>query len=91
VHGAPVLEPWMSVTVNVPYPHADMLEEDFHARRGHLRRMTPVAGRMVLEGEAPLADLLGYDDWLAELTGDEPLVATALSRYLPIDRGPRAA
>jgi hypothetical protein len=91
VQGVPVLEPWMSETVNAPHAHADKLEEDFLARRGHLRRMSPVAGRMVLEGEAPLADLLGYDDWLAELTGEEPLVATALSRYLPIDRGPRAA
>jgi len=45
----------------------------------------------VLEGEAPLADLLGFHDWLADLTAGGPYVSTWLSRYLPIDHRPEAA
>ena len=44
----------------------------------------------VVEGEAPLADLLGYREDMRELLGDdwsESHVATWLSRYVPVDGG----
>lgn len=92
IHGSVVLEPWMAVLVNVPARYGFVVERDFVRRRGDIRRFDQHGAAFVLEGEAPLADLLGYADWLKELTNDEPSVAMWLSRYLPIDGGgPKAA
>jgi hypothetical protein len=91
VHGSPVLEPWMGVTVNAPPRCRDAVEQDFVGRRGQVHRATDVGEAFVLEGEAPLADLLGYEDWLAACTGTDGFMAAQLSRYVPIDHGPRAA
>jgi hypothetical protein len=92
-HGVPVLEPWMSVLVNGPELFASLVERDLASRRGALHRLQQKGGAFVLEGEAPLAHLLGYADWLAELTDDDPYVGMWLSRYVPLDDGggPRAA
>ena len=38
-----------------------------------------------------LADLLGFDEWLGDLTKGASHVSTWLSRYRPIDDGPDAA
>jgi predicted membrane GTPase involved in stress response len=91
VHGSPVLEPWMSVTVNAPQRFRDEVEQDLNERRGQVRRLTPLSEVFVMEGEAPLADLLGYEDGLAGLTDNDAFMAAQLSRYVPIDQGPRAA
>jgi hypothetical protein len=91
VHGSPVLEPWMSVTVNAPPRCRDAVERDFVERRGDVRRLTELSEAFVMEGEAPLADLLGYEDWLADCTDNDGFTAAQLSRYVPIDQGPRAA
>ena len=52
-------------------------------------------GNFVLEAEAPLAALLGYEQWLQELFADDwdgSYVGLWLSRYVPIDgNGPEAA
>lgn len=86
-----VLEPWMDVLVNVPERHGPLVERNFVRRRGHLRRLSPQGAASVLEGEAPLAELIGYDEWLRHLTDSDPKVGTWLSRYLPIDHGPQPA
>lgn len=92
IHGAMVLEPWMAVLVNVPERYGFLVQHDFVRRRGDIRRFDQHGAAFVLEGDAPLADLLGYADWLKEITGEEPSVAIWLSRYLPIDDdGPTAA
>lgn len=92
LHAAIVLEPWMAVLVNVPERHGFLVQHDFVRRRGDIRRFDQSGAAFVLEGEAPLADLLGYADWLQEVIGEEPSLALWLSRYLPIDGGgPRAA
>lgn len=92
IHGAIVLEPWMAVLVNVPEPYGFVVEHEFVRRRGDIRRFDQHGAAFVLEGEAPLADLLGYADWLRDVTKEQPSVAMWLSRYLPIDGdGPRAA
>jgi len=91
VFGAQVLEPWMSVLVNVPQHYSHLLLRDFAQRRGRRRRSTRKGAALILQGEAPLADLLGYAQWLRDLTEADPCVATWLSRYAPIDFGPQAA
>jgi hypothetical protein len=92
IHGAVVLEPWMAVLLNVPDRYGFAVEHDFVRRRGDIRRFDQHGAAFVLEGEAPLADLLGYAEWLRGIMNDEPSLAMWLSRYLPIDsHGPRAA
>ena len=89
-HGNPTLEPWMTVVVSASARHRGDVQSDFLARSGcgaEVRDGDP----FVLEGEAPLARLLGYARSLRALA-PEAHATIALSRYLPVDDGgPRAA
>jgi len=92
--GDPMLEPYMTVLVHAPAVHLARVVNDLLARRGRVTRVVE-RSMFVLEGEAPLALLLGYydgaDDMLAE-DRKRSHVATWLSRYVPIDGGgPEAA
>ena len=91
VHGARVLEPWMEVLVNAPERYCQTVRRAFVGRRGDVGRITQRGAAFVLEGEAPLADLLGFEEWLGDLTEGGPYVSNWLSRYRPIDDGPEAA
>jgi hypothetical protein len=92
--GMPVLEPYMTVFVKAPYAYLALVRHDFARRRGRITRLVK-GGEFALEGEAPLADLLGYPERMRILLrGDwkESRVAIWLSRYVPIDGfGPEAA
>ena len=89
--GVPTLEPYMTVLINGPERYLPVIQRDFLRRRGRIKRLDQ-RGPFVLEGEAPLASLLGYGQWLRDLMEDDPYVGLWLSRYLPIDDdGPRAA
>jgi predicted membrane GTPase involved in stress response len=91
-HGAPVLEPYMCVLLCAPERYLPLVQKDIARRRGYARRIDAHAKRFVLEAEAPLANLLGYRDWLEELVDEDADVSMWLSRYVPIDDdGPRAA
>jgi hypothetical protein len=91
---APVLEPYMVVLVSAPAGYLAAVRKDFAARRGRITRIVE-RGTFVLEGEAPLAGLLGYQRRMRDVLGehwDESHVAMWLSRYVPIDGdGPEAA
>ena len=89
--GVPTLEPYMRVLVNGPERYLPVIQRDLLRRRGRIKRVDR-RRPFVLEGEAPLACLLGYGQWLRDLMQDDPHVGLRLSRYLPIDDdGPRAA
>jgi len=89
--GVPTLEPYMAVFVNGPERYLPVIQADFLRRRGRIKRLEQ-RGPFILAGEAPLACLLGYAQWLRDLMQDDPYVGLRLSRYLPIDDdGPRAA
>ena len=89
--GTPTLEPYMSVVINGPVCSLLVVQMDFLERKGRIKRLVQ-SGHFVLEGEAPLASLLGYQRWVRDLAEPEPCVSIRLSRYLPIDDdGPRAA
>jgi len=91
VFGTPTLEPYMSVVINGPVCSLLVVQMDFLERKGRIKRLVQ-SGHFVLEGEAPLASLLGYQRWVRDLAEPEPCVSIQLSRYLPIDDdGPRAA
>ncbi len=92
VDGTPAFEPYMVVLVNAPARHLPAVRKDFLARG----RITRIVDRtmFVLEGEAPLAELLGYYEHVRDMVGDDwgqSHVATWLSRYVPIDGGGPAA
>jgi predicted membrane GTPase involved in stress response len=90
----PVLEPYMVVLVNAPASCLSAVRKDFVERRGRITRLVD-RGSFVLEGEAPLATLLGYDQHMRSVLADhwdESHVAMWLSRYVPVHgNGPAAA
>ena len=89
--GVPTLEPYMAVAISGPQRYLPVIQSDFLRRRGRVKRLQQ-GGPFVLEGEAPLASLLGYQQWLRDSMEDIFTVDMSLSRYLPIDDdGPRAA
>jgi len=91
--GRPPLEPYMTVLVSAPARHLARIRDDFLARRGRIVRAVD-RPTFVLEGEAPLARLLGYYRHVRELLAGErgrTHVATWLSRYVPLGGAPEAA
>jgi predicted membrane GTPase involved in stress response len=90
-HGAPVLEPFMTVLVTGPSQHSAMLQDDLARRQATIVRLDHRVGMMVLEAEAPLGHLLGYQDWLEEKFAGDVDASTWLSRYRPIGDDPHAA
>jgi hypothetical protein len=90
-HGAPVLEPWMTVLASGPARLLEVVQAELVRRNATLTRIESDRDPFVLEADAPLADLLGLGDWLdAHAHGMEASVW--LSRYRPIGGdGPRAA
>lgn len=92
VDGTPAFEPYMVVLVNAPARHLPAVRKDF-LTRGKLTRIVDRT-MFVLEGEAPLAELLGYYEHVRDMLADDwrqSHVATWLSRYVPIDGGGPAA
>lgn len=90
-HGAPVLEPYMTLLLSAPERHLPLLRQDLAQRRGCIRRIDLHGGPFVLEAEAPLANLLGYGNWLRQRIDADADAGMWLSRYVPIDNGPQAA
>ena len=89
--GVPTLEPYMSVLINGPERYVSIVKKDFLRRRGRIKSLDEERS-FILEGEAPLANLLGYEQWLRDLMEETPKIGLWLSRYLPIDDDrPRAA
>jgi len=89
--GVPTLEPYMTVLINGSERYQPLVQRDFLQRRGRIKQVQE-RGPFVLEGEAPLASLLGYEQWLRDLMEGWCHVGLWLHRYLPIDdEGPRAA
>jgi hypothetical protein len=89
----PVLEPYMIVLVNGAMRFLPHVRKDFVARRGRVIRVIE-RETFVFEGEAPLADLLGYRQRtlaLLEASQHSSHVAMWLSRYVPVDDGGPAA
>lgn len=88
--GVPTLEPYMMVLINGPERCLPGIRRDFLQRRGRVRRLQQRAA-FVLEGEAPLAGLLGYEQWIRDSTANALHVGLRLGRYLPIDEAARQA
>ena len=94
VFEAPVLEPYMTVLIKGPLVHLPRVRNGIANRRDCIARVT-ARGIFVLEAEAPLAALLGFEAWLQEAFAEDwekSYVGLWLSRYVPIGgHGPQAA
>ena len=80
IHGSTILEPSMTILVHGRADHLAMVQRDLARRRGRVIRVQE-DDTFLLVGEAALANLLGYADWLATMTGEDPYVGMWLSRY----------
>ena len=66
---------------------------DLARRKARVLRVEQHRGPFVIEAEAPLANLLGYGDWLDDLAEGRADLSMWLARYVPVDvdDGPDAA
>jgi elongation factor G-like protein len=95
LHLAPVLiryrdgdereEPHMGVRILCAAQHFTAIRNDLAARRAQLldAELRPPIG--VLRATAPLAALMGYSAWLAQLTGDSARDVMWFSHYAPCE------
>ncbi len=92
-HGARMLEPWMVVLMSGPAHFLPLIQKDLGRRQARVLRVEDHRGPFVMEAEAPLANLLGYADWLGELVEGRADLSMWLARYVAIevDDGPEAA
>jgi len=92
-HGAPMLEPWMVVLMSGPAHYLPLIQKDLARRQARVARVEHHRGPFLLEAEAPLANLLGYANWLDELVEGGADLSMWLARYVPVvvDDGPEAA
>lgn len=91
--GAQLLEPWMALRSSGPPSHLPLIQRDLARRRARVTRVADHGGRFALEAEAPLANLLGYADWLDDRLEGAADLSMWLSRWVPVvvDEGPEAA
>jgi len=77
-----LLEPIMSLKVNVPDSYTGDVMGDLNKRRGRVLGMNPVANeRQVIEAEVPMSELFGYCTDLRSMTGGRGDYAYEFVRY----------
>jgi elongation factor G len=85
---AKLLEPWMKVEVLAPNEHAAPIVRDLSRRRARPPVCRRQGAEVVVEAEAPLANLFQYEDSLAAITGGRAQLTMAFSRYAPVPPAP---
>ncbi len=80
-----VLEPMVDVEVLVPEAFVGDLTGDLASKRGHVTGTEPrSSGAMAITGQAPLAELDGYQSRLKSLTGGQGAYSIAFSHYAQV-------
>jgi elongation factor G len=80
-----VLEPMVDVEVLVPEAFVGDLTGDLASKRGHVTGTEPRgSGAMAITGQAPLAELDGYQSRLKSLTGGQGAYSIAFSHYAQV-------
>ncbi|MCX7897280.1 MAG: elongation factor G [Rhodocyclaceae bacterium] len=80
-----VLEPIMKIEVTVPEEQMGDIAGDLSARRGHVTGThARGAGRIVVEGEVPLAEINDYASKLKSMTGGQGSYSIEFSRYAQV-------
>lgn len=93
VHRPRLAEPWMRMQLSGPAVFLPPILADLARRKGRTLRLDEHGGPFALAAEAPLAHLLGYADWLADLCEGGVDLSMRLARYVPLQvpEGPDAA
>jgi len=77
-----LLEPIMSVKVNVPDSFTGDIMGDLNKRRGRVLGMNPVANeRQIIEAEVPMSEMFGYCTDLRSMTGGRGDYSYEFVRY----------
>lgn len=80
-----VLEPMVDVEVLVPEAFVGDLTGDLSSKRGHVTGTEPRGqGSMAITGQAPLAELDGYQSRLKSLTGGQGAYSLSFSHYAQV-------
>ncbi len=80
-----VLEPMVTVDVTIPSDSVGNVTGDLSSRRGRILGNTTLPGdRVVVHGEAPLAELQNYQSHLKSMTGGAGTYTMDFSRYEPV-------
>ncbi len=80
-----ILEPIVKIRITAPDHNMGDLAGDLSGRRGRINGSESKSlGRIVIEGEAPLAELEGYESRLKSITGGEGSYSIELSHYAPV-------
>jgi len=80
-----ILEPIVKIRITAPDSNMGDLAGDLSGRRGRINGSESKSrGRILIEGEAPLAELEGYESRLKSITGGEGTYSIELSHYAPV-------
>ncbi len=80
-----ILEPIVKIRITAQDSAMGDLAGDLSGRRGRINGSeTKSRGRIVSEGEVPLAELEGYESRLKAITGGEGTYSIELSHYDPV-------
>jgi elongation factor G len=80
-----VLEPIVKIRISAQDSHMGDLTGDLSGRRGRISGSESKShGRIVIEGEVPLAELTSYESRLKSITGGEGTYTIELSHYQPV-------
>ena len=78
-------EPMVTVDITIPSDSMGNVTGDLSSRRGRILGNTTLAGdRVVVHGEAPLAEFQNYQSQLKSMTGGAGTFTMAFSRYEPV-------
>ncbi len=77
-----IMEPIVRIRITAPDSNMGDLAGDLSGRRGRINGSESKSlGRIVIEGEVPLAELEGYESRLKSITGGEGTYSIELSHY----------
>jgi elongation factor G len=77
-----LLEPIVSLKVNVPDKYTGDIMGDLNKRRGRVLGMTPLEGdRQLIEADVPMTELFGYSTELRSMTGGRGDYSYEFNRY----------
>ncbi len=80
-----ILEPIVKIRITASDSNMGDLAGDLSGRRGRINGSESKSrGRILIEGEAPLAELEGYESRLKSITGGEGTYSIELSHYAPV-------
>ena len=80
--GGVILEPIVNITINTPDTYMGDLTGDLAGKRGQISGTeTGRNGRIIIKGQAPMAELEGYGTRLKAITGGEGSYSIEFSHY----------